>query len=299
MPDDSLSALATDDTGSVLVVILKGETKPCDNNIQNLKWVFSDPFFTVQVCEVKPPPDIPINSPLTEAEYIENYVMRQALTFAAEGPYVINADGTRQPEFCWTQLPCIIVKDSSVSNVTPQGTTIFDHPDPDDNFIGGMKERIQVALDQASQANLYFLHTYRDKCDIYVDVKGVGNIAKGSTLKWTVQPNSLQAIMYTPATRDFVRNALVTSNVALNVFLNKEIALGNLLAVTFVPNIIDFDIDLAVTSNDFEKMDKCERVFSQADQSEGSSFIWFAIIVALVILVAWALITVGPQYATV
>lgn len=287
----------TQDEGSVLVIILKGETKACDHNIANLKWVFSDPYFTVQVCAVEPPPTIPSNTPLTEHEYIENYSMRKALTFAAEGPYIVNSSGVSEPQFAWTHIPCIIVKDSSVSNITPSGVTNQEHTDPNDDAIGGMKNRIQVSLARAAQADLYFLCKWLDACNKYTDVAGVGSIDHGSTLKWTVQPTATQAIMYKPSSRDYVREALVSATVSMSALLNSLIGKGTLLATAFVPNIIDFDIELATNNNDYLKLNECAQVAATSSSgSTSDSLIWFAVITTLIILVAWALISVGPRY---
>lgn len=284
------------DDGSALVVILKDGTKPCDPNIDNLKWVFSDPYFIVQVCEVQTPPDVPVDTPLTEEQYIDNYNMRKVLTFAAEGPYVKNPDGTLQPQFAWSNLPCIIVRDTSVSNITPRGTTDVDNTD---NIIGGMSGRISTALCEASQADLYFLTHWLDACEKYVDVEGVRSIDRGSTLKWSVQPTSTQAIMYKPSSRDFFINQLTNATATLSQLINSYLGRGQLLGVVFVPNIIDFDIDLATSNNEFRKLNECDVVAEEADTSSAATFIWFIVIVALVILVAWALITLGPQYAPV
>jgi len=306
-----------DDSASVLVIILQCESKSCDNNIVNLKWVFSDPYFTVQVCAVDSPPNVPVSKTITQAQYQENYCMRKALTYAAEGPYITNSQGVIEAQFWWSKIPVIIVKDSSVSNITPTGKTDIacstrsssgtldmtnvDHKkNHDDNIIGGMKRRIKVALNKARQADLFYLCKWYDACDKYVDVTGVGNIDHSSTLKWSVQPTSTQAIMYTPSSRDHVRESLVGATVPLSDFLNNNIAQGNLLATVFVPNIIDFDIDLATSNNDYAKLNECAPVTTDSDTtSSAASFIWFALIVTLVIIVAWALIQLGPHYINV
>lgn len=285
------------ENASVLVIILQCETKPCDNNIANLKWVFSNPYFTVQVCAVDHPPNIPISKVLSQAQYLENYCMRKALTYAAEGPYVIDSNGMVEPHFWWSKIPCIIVKDSSVSNITPIGNTKFDHGAIEDNIIGGMKRRIQVALDRAQQADLFFLCKWNDACNKYVDVNSVNSLDHGSTLKWSVQPTSTQAIMYTPSSRDYIKEALISSTITLSDLLNSNISQGRLLATVFVPNIIDFDIDLATSNEDYAKLSECAPITTTTTQSSTTaSYIWLAIIIFLVILVAWALIQLSPQY---
>jgi hypothetical protein len=295
-PEDGVALEAEDSNGSVLVIILQCETKSCDQNITNLKWVFSDPYFTVQVCAVDPPPPVPSNKTLSQSQYNENYCMRKALTYAAEGPYIDN-----MPQYWWTKIPVIIVKDSSVCNITPSGTTNFVHTDPAEDIIGGMKRRISVALNKAAQADLFFLCKWNDLCNKYTDVSGVtGSIDRGSTLKWSIQPTATQSIMYTPSSRDFITNALIAATVSLSDLLNSNIQQGNLLATVFVPNLIDFDIEVATSSSDYLKLNECDPASASngsTGTSSAASLIWFAVIVILIILVAWALIQLGPRYA--
>jgi len=285
-----------DDSGSVLVIILQCETKSCDNNINNLKWVFSDPYFILQVCAVDNPPNIPISKTLTQSQYLENYYMRKALTYASEGPYVFNQDNTIEPQHWWSDIPCIIIKDSSVSNITPIGNTKLSHSSSDDNIISGMKHRIQVALERAQKADLFFLCKWNDACNKYVDVTNPPASTVETSLKWSIQPTSTQAVMYTPSTRDYIRQSLITSNITLSDLLNTNISQGNLLATVFVPNLIDFDIDLATSNDDYQKLNECAPSPSTTTQSNTtSSIIWLVIIIIAVILVAWFLIQLRPQ----
>lgn len=280
-----------EDPKSVLVLIIQGETRPCNKNIENLKWIFSDPYFIVQVCDIEIPPDIPISRTLSRNDYIENYYMRKALDYAAEGPYTVDDEGNIIHQKHWHKLPCIIIKDSSVSNVTPSGETF------DDQLIGGMKRRISVALEKAKQADLFYLCTWSDRCDKFIDVKGVGsNIDHGSTLKWSISPSSNQAIMYRPATRDYVKNVIVGSNSGLSNTLNNLIQQGKLLAVVFVPNIVDYDITLATNNSDYLKLNQCAPIPSVI-KSNSSTIIWVILVFSLVFLAAWGLINVGPAYS--
>lgn len=287
MNDDS------SDDASVLVIILQSETKPCDENIANLKWVFSDPYFTVQVCAVDPPTNIPVSKTLTEAQYMENYCMRKALTYAAEGPYVpkkfgsqsSNLYGTLEPQYWWSKIPVIIVKDSSISNVVPS---------LDNKVMGGMKKRIKVALEKATQADLFFLCKWHDTCNKHIDIEG--NIDHGSKLKWSVQPTATQAIMYTPSARNYVRTALLTSNMTLSDLLNTNISQAKLLATVFVPNIIDFDIDLATSNDDYAKLNECAPVPTTTENSTNiAPLIWFIVLIIIIIFVAWMVIQLNLQ----
>jgi hypothetical protein len=317
------------DDASVLVIILQCETRPCDENIANLKWVFSDPYFTVQVCSVDPPTNMPVSKTLTEDEYMENYRMRKALTYAAEGPYIPkksnpmspNLYGTLEPQYWWTKIPVIIVKDSSISNVVPGDTrhlqigssnvgkrlstdkgslskiseyledTQSSHG-KENTSLGGMKKRIKVALEKAQQADLFFLCKWNDACNKQTDIEG--NIDHGSKLKWSVQPTATQAIMYTPSSRNYIRTSLMTANITLSELLNTNISQGKLMATVFVPNIIDFDVDLAISNNDYAKLNECAPVPTNTENNNNvAPVIWFMVLIILMILVAWMLIQIS------
>ena len=296
-PARGLDEDADSDNASVLVIILQCETKACDANINNLKWVFSDPYFTVQVVVVDAPATVPSSKTLTSAQYLENYYMRKALTYAAEGPYLANSQGALDPQFWWTHNPVIIVKDSSVSNLTSAGVTDMEHAEDSDNdIIGGMKRRVGIALEKAKQADLFFLCKWHDACDKYTEVEGVGAMNHGSTLKWSIQPTATQAIMYTPSSRDYVRETLLTAVTPLGDVLNANIAQGKLLATVFVPNIIDFDIDLATSNEDYNKLSECAPVATATETTTNTAiYVWLAVIIALVVLVAWFLVQIVPS----
>lgn len=298
-PLQDLIEVTDDDTnGSVLIIILQGETKSCDGNITSLKWVFSDPYFIVQVVAVDSPTNTPTSKTLTQEQYQENYSMRKALNYAAEGPYIDNV-----PQHYWSKIPVIIVKDSSISNITTSAKANVSHTDPIDDIIGGMQHRISTALDKAREADLFFLCKWNDLCNKYTNVSGLtGNmIDHGSTLKWSIQPTATQAIMYTPATRDYIATGLISATIPLSDLLNNNIQQGNLLATVFIPNIIDFDIDVATSASDYLKLNECDPA-STTNGSTGtttaSTFIWFGVIIALIIFVAWFLIQSGPRIAS-
>lgn len=301
-----------EDTGSVLVLILQCETKICDQNILNLKWIFSDHYFTVQVCAIDPP-EIPANTRLTRDQYIENYNMKKALVYASNGPYITNTNMEIEPQYWWTKLPCIIIKDSSVSNITPggeislsssnnpmttngDGVNVLDIKSniSDAQIVGGIKNRIKTALQKASDADLYFLCKWQDMCDKHKNVEGIDSIDHGSTLKWSVHPSATQAIMYTPTSRDYFTNLLSNTNMSYSSLLNHEIENGNILATVFMPNIIDFDSSLATSNQDYLKLNECAPV-QTTTSSSFTPLIWFIVLVVIILLIAWSLMQLGPQ----
>ena len=275
---------------SVLVIILKCDKKLKETNINNLKWVFSDPYFITQVKSFEP-------SPNPNIAYTENYCMYQALTYAAEGPYIINADGSITKQGLWNNLPVIIVKDTSVSNITPSGIT----NSSTDKIIGGMKNRIQIALQKAQSADLYYLARWNDNCTKNTLVAGTESIDKGSSLQWTIQPTATQAIMYTPKSRDIVSNALCTmaSNISLSDYLNSTIYDRKFIATAFVPSIVSFDTNLATSQTDYNKLNECFPIpTTDTPTANNANLIWLIILILVVILVASALIQLGPKYDT-
>jgi hypothetical protein len=273
--DDIMGKDSTDNS-SVLVIILQCETRTGDPNIKNLKWIFSDPYFTVQVLYVEPPKNIPVPNVIKEEEYCENYIMRKAMIYAEEGPYY-----DKVPQYFWTKLPVIIIKDSSISNVTP--TTQRDI----DNHTPGMKDRIKLALEVADKADLYFLCKWGDSCHQHSDVEGMKPTSKGSNLKWTVRPTATQAIMYKPSSRDYIKESLVKTNTSLSSLLNNNISNKKLLATAFVPNIIDFDIEFASSNEHYLKLNECCNSTTATEPSNAAPVIWAVIIIILLVLIAW------------
>jgi hypothetical protein len=265
----------TPDSGSVLIIILQCETKASDNNINNLKWAFSDNYFTVQICTVDPPNKIVTSKYMTKEQYLENYYMYKVLSYAAEGPYITNTQGILEPQFWWNKIPVIIVKDSSITYVPPNQTT-----DSNNKIISSMKHRIKIALESAKTADLFFLCKWNDDCDKYVDIEN-------TNLKWSTKPTATQAIMYTPKSRDSVVNSLTKINVGYSEFLNNNISKGNFLATVFVPNIINYDINLATSNTDYIKANECAPITATQDPTNNTAaIVWVSIFIFLIIVVA-------------
>jgi hypothetical protein len=253
--------LLTQGQASVLVLIINSETRACNNNLDIIKRLFSDVYFTVQVCSVAEPKEFPEHKTLTRAQYLENYNIRKVLAYAAEGPYD-NGESQRW----WTDLPVIIVKDSSVSHLTMEHIT----------------QHISTALKSAS-SDLFFLCSWQDACHKYRDVQG-------TLLKWSTKPSATQAIMYTPRARDHIRKVLLTSDTPFSNLLNNTVAQKKLSATVFVPNLIDFDINLATSNEDFNKLNACMAATDTNSSVDWSIAIWFIVMLILIILVAWAII---------
>lgn len=256
--------------GKVLVLILANfETKQCDSNVKNLKNVFSRDYFITKVIEFTCSKKLPQNSTITTAQYNELQIMKKAIEFANFGDGKVAG---------WPNFPVIIIKDSSVSNITPEG----------------MEERISYALKTVKNADLYFLTVWSDACNkqklISPSVEG------GSSLNFTFQPTATQAIMYTPSSRSTVKELIINSTVSYSALLNSAIGQGKLTAVTFTPNIVDFDISLARTNTDYYKLNTCAPIASTVDTTNGlSSLLFFIILVAVIIFTAYCLLVLGAN----
>ncbi len=293
-----------DDTvGSVLVIILRCETRKSDRNIDHLKWIFSDPYFIVYVCQIESyATDTQEDESIITLRYdtkltdTESDKMLHTLIYASEGPYFRNEDNI-DPKFWWKEMPVIIIKDSSVSNIYPgNGST--------DNIPNTMRRMISMALDKAHDADLFFLCKWNDACDKYVDVDRNNDHKNGSTLKWSIQPTATQAIMYKPTSRDYVKDVLINLSTERSVdtkdklnstfssILNNNIVDGRLTATVFVPNIIDYDINMSKSSEDYLKLNECAPIqTSTSTPSNASYVIWFVFMILLVIVVGWMLIS--------
>lgn len=243
---------------SILVVIIKKTTRNCDNNIANLKRLFSDKIFNIQVCEIDRVIDNS-ESPDIDKCNLENYDMLKALMFAKEGPYIFDAAENKILTGCWwTNLPCIIIKDSSVSLMS----------------CHEIKERILYGL---SKAKLLFLTHWTDLCEKYESIN--------EYLKWSVHPTATQAILYTPEMRDLVLEELPKSGKNLSAYLNACLASYKLKGAVYVPNLIDFDINLATDNADFAKANACLQTIDNTQNSTTNTIAWIVVFIILLLLV--------------
>lgn len=265
-----------DDDNSVLVIILKYETRKCDKNIENLKSLFSSQYFIVEVCEV-------IDKTDRDTISKEKYNMLKIFNYINNGPYLLNSEGIYEPQYWWKDLPTIIIKDSSVSHLTPDGS------------IHGIKHKIKTALEKANKADLYYLCKWNDSCEKHKDIENFPN----NSLKWSVKPTATQAIMYTKKSRDMIMEQLETTDVSLGELLNSNINKCKLLATVFTPNLIDYDINLAVANSDYVKMNECDpTVTTQTTTTNNNTYLLVIVMIILVIIVAWFIIYPPYRYAT-
>lgn len=252
-----------EDNNSVLVIILQCETRKCDKNIEQLKYLFSDPYFVVHVCYVEPTEDK------------ENYDIKKIFNFSDNGPFLLNDKGEFESQKWWCDLPTLIIKDSSVSHLSH------------DKSIRTVKHKIKSALEKAKDADLYYLCKWNDSCEKHKDVKDCND----KTLKWSVKPTSTQAIMYTKKSKSYILEQSEKSNGSLGQLLNSHINKGNLLATVFTPNIIDYDADLAISNSDYSKLNECDMSNkTNTNNNNSTQILLIVILIILIAVVAWFII---------
>jgi hypothetical protein len=255
------------DDNSVLVIILKCETRKCDKNIENLKLLFSDQYFIVEVCEIPNQLDDD---------------MKKILNYIDNGPYLLNEEGIYEPQNWWKELPTIIIKDSSISHLTPE------------NNIHGIKHKIKTALEKANNADLFYLCKWNDSCEKHRDVENYPD----KTLKWSVKPTATQAIMYTKKTRKYIIEQLENSDITLGELLNSHIDKCKLSAAVFTPNLIDYDINLAVSNSDYNKMNECDPAVNTQTVTNNNTYLLIIVLIILIIIAAWFIINPPVRYVT-
>ncbi len=240
---------------SVLVIILIGDTRPCDTNIDNIKEKFNDPYFIVTTYS-------------SESEN-ENTNMLKALEYSSKGPYSINSIGDKVSLNLWTKLPVIIIKDSSVIMIEKDI----------------LKYKIEYLLTNMSDANLFFLCKWNDTCDKYVDVEN------NTSMKWSFNATSTQAILYKHNTRNYVMRKLRSTKLLFSDLLNVSLSKKKLKGIVFIPNLVEYDINLATSRLDYIKLNQCVSLKESATNDDTITMAWIIIVVLAIVFLAMFLLS--------
>lgn len=183
----------------------------------------------------------------------------------------------------YATLPCIVVKNTSVSVTSADiiaaavqralGEAVLSHNDPNYPF------------------DVCYLCVWDDKCQLHTDKKEVGD---GLSLVTTQAPQGLQCILFSPSGRDIVlgnkpmkNGELFACKSCLASSLTEAIFNGNLTAACFSPSLLHFDINYAVTNDDFNKRRQCEQVNTRqlGEVKMGySELYWVLIALAIVVI---------------
>ncbi len=179
----------------------------------------------------------------------------------------------------------IVIKDTSVTNSSSAEIASLVMLAIDLNRNGRKKDNWELC----------YLCRWLDRCDLYKELAKMDGVTK---IVRTHSPLGLQAIMYSPKGRDIIIGRKRMKNgdfftpiePPLGDQINKEISLGNILAVCMVPNIFEFNVLLARTELDLFKLSDCRLSNNGTEEVPGvgiAPFLWFVIITVGLILVAW------------
>jgi hypothetical protein len=264
----------TDANTQVYVIILRCDARSNEAHVDNLKALFSNPAFIIEVLEVLPPSGASKpTSTMSTQNLIELHCVTEALMTAA----------TRHPE-----LPVVVIKDSSISVASP------------DVIARNVLKPIQQNVD----FDIYYLCKWMDECQKYSNVNIAEETISGPRLVWTQSPNGIQALLFTVNGREVVLGRRPMRNgqtfkvdKPLSSALRDQIANGAIKALSIFPNLVEFDISLATSNADYLRTSQCRPVVNNGPMVTNSpaGIVWFTLIVLLVLLIAWAMIRAGPR----
>ncbi len=243
--------------------------RPCDSKVKDLiRYLESSRIFDLRVTNIPPPPTLKTCSNLNTQQAIELHRFTTVLTQAA------------------CQYPdqyVIVIKDTSVA--VP--------------CIESLEATVLKAL-QLGEWDFCYLTRWLDRCELYrhpVCVPGTMTI-----LVETQSPNGTQAILFSHKGRDVIIGQRKMDNglyftpieVPLGTKMNQSIENGFTTAICAVPNQFEFDVFQATTSADLAKLSDCRRP-EAPNRTSAIPFFWFIVVVLGIILIAWALYTIGPS----
>lgn len=207
---------------------------PKSNKAQLVQKMFNDNLFQCRIATMAIPKTLILNKnmPLIKAE--EAYRVRKILQYSKDN----NEDSI------------IIIKDSSVSNASPE--TIADV--------------CRAVVDGADIADVVYLASWQEECDNLKNKRVIANkttvIAKGSS------PHGMQAILVSPKGRDILLGESPMRGISGDVFniddkpvadnLTEAVESNNILADVIVPSLFGFDVvNSKFTTHNLSKSMQC------------------------------------------
>jgi len=185
----------------------------------------------------------------------------------------------------YSKNPVLVIKDSSLC--AADRDTVSDV--------------IHSSLSNSESFHVCYLCKWNDKCQLHSRRKKIKGTM--SSLVKTQSPHGIQALLFTPDGRDVILGVKPMKNgeffkarESLGKSLNVHIVKGNLDAFCVVPNLIAYDIGLALDDRDYLKANECSPVLAFGVSGSSSINIYVAalVIVILLILIIWAAVCVAP-----
>jgi hypothetical protein len=179
----------------------------------------------------------------------------------------------------------IHIKDSSVTQSSPSQVT---------NHIKHVIKSCDTGI-----WDICYLCRWLDRCDLHTKVSenpnSLGVISK------TVSPQGFQAQLVSPKGRDLLlgneelapgrRFLPITTD--YDSSLSRNIELGRISAITFTPNLFEFDASLGRNDADYAKLSECRRPSGENDGLY--SLGWFLVVILFTIILAWFFLNAFPS----
>lgn len=235
---------------SVYVIILKCETRECDDNITNLTNLFKDDFFSVTILNTKDVNESayePFKYKMTFEAFIENNQYYQAFLDA-------------QKNAC--DMPCIIIKDSSITHIS--SSVLMMH----------IKNALKI-----KNIEICFMNQWQDECHDYKDTNY-------PNIKWTRSSFATQAVLYRPKARKMLMDVLKLNKLPLPMILKHHVKNELLTSAVFFPTLFHFDINLATSNDDYTKLNVCAPIINETTPSENYYYVWLGFIIITIIVLA-------------
>lgn len=198
-------------------------------DVNTVRNIFSDPFFNVSFVQ---------DEAAATPEQREKQLVLRALS-----------DGRKS----YPESPLFIVKDTSISSA------------PSDEVAKIIKLVISNAeANPDNRFHAFYACVWLDRCELYTGKNVVSDT--GAFTAFTESPYGLQAVLFSPQGRDVIlghtymdNNKLFDINGAANLgeAINRETFRGNLRVECVYPNIIDYNISAAETTDDLLKGQRC------------------------------------------
>ena len=181
---------------------------------------------------------------------------------------------------------CIVIHDTSITTLSSESMTKI------------ISEIIEEKFDLA------YICKWDDYCQLHVKINKKDANREFEIVK-TQHPSGVQAIIFSPSGRDIIlgekpmlNGKIISLPDEISNKLTDEVYNGNIKAITTLPNVFDYDIALnAMKNDDYLKVNMCSviKLIDNVRSSGSKNVLWFLIVVSIVLIVAWAIIKIGPK----
>lgn len=160
--------------------------------------------------------------------------------------------------------------------------------------------KILKEIDRDKQFHICYLGKWGDKCHLYSHRKRISST--DYDLVKTSNPQGLQALVISPLGRDIILGIEPMNNGeyfhgrgCIHENLSSYIRKGNITAYCITPNLINYDLSLALKDEDFLKINECEPVVNKNNCRSGiNRYVSVIVVIILLVIIIAAAISVYP-----